>query len=494
MNVSSRLLPGPGPADMFRGTPGSAAPAARVPVTIRDASRGRTAGWFDSATRGAVAALLALTAALPAGGARGADLLAIQRLAQENDAQYASARAAWLAGQERLPQARALLLPSVTLSGTANRNETDASVNGSSNPFLQGGRRQFDNSGLNLQVIQPLYRPANAAQVEQAGIQVGQADLQLLLATQELMLRAATAYFDVLGAQEALAVLEAQKGAIGEQLAQAKANFDVGSATIVDFNEARARFDIAGAQEIVARNELAIRRQALQQIIGRSPPALSRLNAAASLPAPFPAGIEPWTELARSSALNVRLQQASLALASREIERQRAGHLPTLDAVGSAGQNRVGGSATSPVGTNVTQFVLGLQLNVPIYQGGAISSRVREAVAVRERALQDVENARRSAALSAHQAYLGVTSGISQASALEAALESSRISLESTQLGLKVGVRTQIDVLNAQQVFFTARRDLILARYGVLLSALRLEAAVGDLQENDLVAINALLR
>jgi outer membrane protein len=209
---------------------------------------------------------------------------------------------------------------------------------------------------------------------------------------------------------------------------------------------------------------------------------------------PSPADIERWTEQARQNGLAVRVQQAAAELAAREIERQRAGHLPTLDAVGSAGTNRAGGSATSPIGTDITQLVIGLQLNVPLYLGGAVDSRVREAVANRERALEEVENARRSAVLSARQAFLGVTSGISQVDALRAAMDSARISLDSTLLGLKVGVRTQVDVLNAQQAFFNARRDLVLARYATLLSGLRLQAAVGDLQDDDLRPIDALLR
>ncbi|MFN9153109.1 MAG: TolC family outer membrane protein [bacterium] len=428
-------------------------------------------------------------------GAVAADLIEIQRLARENDPQFAAALASWTATRERLPQARAGLLPSISLSGSANRNDTNATLLGAGNPVFQPGGSRFDTTSLNLQVIQPVFRPATRVQYDQAGIQLEQADLQLLLASQDLTLRAAQAFFDVLSAQEALAVVESQKRAIGEQLAQAKANFEVGTATIVDYNEAKARFDLASSQEIAGRNDLEVRRQALQQVIGRLPPTdLRPLRDTAVLAPPAPHDIEQWSGQARDNALTVRIQQASVELARREIDRQRAGHLPTLDAVGAAGNSRAGPSPTSSIGTDVTQVVLGLQLSVPLYQGGAIDSRVREAVANRERALLDVETARRAAVLAARQAYLGVTSGISQVNALQAAMESAGISLESTQLGLKVGVRTQVDVLNAQQAFFNARRDLVLARYSTLLSGLRLQAAVGDLQDDDLQPINALLR
>jgi outer membrane protein len=425
---------------------------------------------------------------------RAADLLEIHQLARDNDAQFAAARSAWQAAQERLPQARALLLPAVTLSANTNINQTDTTFSGTTNPFLIGGNRRFNTNALNVQVVQPLLRQANRIQVEQANLQLQQAQLQLQLAGQELTLRAAQAFFDVLAAQDTLGVIEAQKAAIAEQLAQAKANFQIGTATIVDFNEARARFDLVGSQEITTTAELELRRRALQQIIGREAPRLRGVADAAQVAPPVPLDMQAWVDRATGNALSVLVQQAALEIAQRDIDRQRAGHWPTIDAIGSAGQNRAAGSATSPIGTDITQYVLGLQLSVPLYQGGATSSRVREAVANRERSLNEVENARRAAALAARQAYLGVTSGISQVRALEAALESSRVSLQSTQTGLKVGVRTQVDVLNAQQLFFGARRDLAIARYQALLATLRLQAAIGDLQEDDLVPVNALLR
>ncbi|MCX7197451.1 MAG: TolC family outer membrane protein, partial [Proteobacteria bacterium] len=371
-----------------------------------------------------LAALALVALALPLAAAA-TDLVEIQRLARENDPQFAAALASWTATRERLPQARAGLLPSISLSGSANRNETHATLVGTGNPFFQPGGRRFDTAALNIQVIQPIFRPASRVQYAQAAIQLEQADLQLLLASQDLTLRAAQAFFDVLSAQEALAVIESQKRAIGEQLAQAKANFEVGTSTIVDYNEAKARFDQASSQEIAGRNDLEVRRQALQQVIGRLPPTdLRPLRDNAVLAPPAPHDIERWSSQASDNSLSVRIQQASVELARRDIDRQRAGHLPTLDAVGSAGNTRAGASATSSIGTDVTQAVLGVQLSVPLYQGGAVDSRIREAVANRERALQDVETARRAAVLAARQAFLGVTSGISQVNALQAAMES----------------------------------------------------------------------
>lgn len=439
-------------------------------------------------------ALLALAALSVTTPVAAAGLAEIVRLARDNDPQFASARAAAEATRERLPQARALLLPSIALAASANRNETDATLLGGATPFLQPGRRQFDTSAVSLQVTQPIYRRANRIQLDQATVQVRQAELQLQNAAQDMILRAAQAYFDVLGAEDTLALIEAQRSAIGEQLAIAKRSFEVGSVTIVDFNEARARYDLVTAQGVVAVNELEFRRRALGELIGRAPPPLRPLRDGARPVPPQPTEVAHWVERARRDGLQVRLQEASLEIATQEIDRQRAGHQPTLDAVGSAGQSRAGASPTSSVGSDVNQLALGLQLNVPLYQGGAVQSRVREALATQSRAREDLEAARRAAALAARGAFLGLTGGLEQVRALEAAMESNRVSLASTEVGLKVGVRTQVDVLNAQQALFTTRRDLALARNAALLAGLRLQAAVGELDDEDLAPLQSLLR
>ncbi len=437
--------------------------------------------------------LTAAAAAFPLPAAS-AGLAEIVRLARDNDPQFAAARAAAEALRERLPQARALMLPSVALNANANRNETDATLLGTSTPFLQPGRRDFNSSALSLQVTQPIYRRANRIQLDQAGAQIRQSELQLQTAAQDMILRAAQAYFDVLGAEDTLALIEAQKSAIGEQLAISKRSFEVGSATIVDFNEARARYDLVTAQGVVAVNELEYRRRALGELIGTAPPTLRPLRDGARPIPPQPTEVAHWVERARRDGLSVRLQEAALEIATQEIDRQRAGHQPTLDAVGSAGQARSGASPTSAVGSDVTQFALGVQLNIPLYQGGAVQSRVREALATQARVREELEAARRSAALAARAAFLGLTGGLEQVRALEAAMESNRVSLASTEVGLKVGVRTQVDVLNAQQALFTTRRDLALARNAALLAGLRLQAAVGELDELDLAPVQTLLR
>jgi outer membrane protein len=440
-------------------------------------------------------ALSSMAASAPPASA--ADLLEAFRLAQSHDAQFAAARAQWQAAQERLPQARAGTLPVASVTAALNRHETDTTFTdlppGFISPLFVGGRRGFETGNLTLQLVHPLYRPQNAIAVEQARAQLALSDAQLAQAGQDLILRVAQSYFDVLSAQDTLELIAAQKRAIAEQLAQAKRNFELGSATIVDYNEAQARFDLVSAQEIAAHSEIEVRRRALEQIIGRLPAELRRLPEAVRLAPPQPTVIDRWVELAVERGLPVQLQQAALDSAERELDRQRAARQPTLDLVGLAGHSRTTGSATSPIGIVTNQIVLGVQLNLPLYTGGLIDARVRELAATRGRVLQELEHARRASALAARQAYLGVVSGIAQMRALEAALASSRLSLDSTLLGQKVGVRTQVDVLNAQQLYFGARRDLASARYQTLLSMLRLEAAVGALGEEDLDAINRLL-
>lgn len=418
---------------------------------------------------------------------RGADLIEIFRQAQSADAVYSSARAAWAAAQEKLPQGRSGLLPSASVSASTQHNDRRLNFR---DPLIPQNNAQFNSNVLSLSITQPIYRRQNMVVYEQAKTQIEQADAILAQAGQDLITRVAQAYLDVLLAQDNVAFAEAQKTAIAEQLQQAKISFEVGTATITDTHEAQARYDLAVSQGIAAQNELQVRIGALGQLIGRSAPPLSPLGAGFKLVTPEPAVMDNWLEEARKTNLQVRASEAGLTFAGQEVERNRGAHYPTLDAFASINENRSGVGTLGGPGTDINTRIIGLQLAVPIYQGGLVNSRVREALANEDKARQDLENARRTAELSARQTYLGVTSGIAQVKALEAALTSSQSSLDSTRLGREVGVRTQVDVLNAQQQLFSARRDLAQAKYNYLLSTLRLKAAVGRLTEEDLVVVN----
>ena len=423
--------------------------------------------------------------------AQAADLVEIIRDAKANDSAFASARSTLEAGREKLPQGRSLVLP--TLSASANIGNTFNNVSSLASTGTTKVERDPRNLGWTVALSQPLYRPQNWIQYDQAEYQVAQAEAQFGLATQDLIVRTSQAYFDVLTSQDNLAFIQAQKTAISEQLAQARRNFEVGTATITDTNEAQARFDLSLSQEIAAQNDIELKKRALQLIIGKFPENLTPLGAKFMLSPPQPSRMDDWVESAQKTSYAVRIQEASSAIAEREIQRNRAGHLPTLDVVGSVGRALASNNINTGIGTDIFTTSIGLQLAVPIYQGGVVNSRIREAIANRDRSMSDLENVRRQAALTARQSFLGVTNGMAQVRALEQAVISSESSLASNRLGYDVGVRINIDVLNAQQQLFSTKRDLAKARYDTIMNGLRLKAAAGSLAETDLEDVNRLL-
>ena len=428
---------------------------------------------------------LALSAQLPA---QAQDLQQVYRDAKGYDAVYAGARHALRAGLEKLPQGRALILPTLNLSGNMTNTRTETEPHNSSVGIST--LRDARSYGYSLSFSQPVYRRQNTLQYSQSEYQVKQAEATFGQAGQDLIVRVAQAYFDVLAAQDTLALVQAQKAAISEQLAQAKRNFEVGTATITDTHEAQARFDLSSSQEIAARSDFETKRQALQQIAGKEYAALRPLPPQVKLTPPNPANMQSWVDIAEKQGYPVQIQESATEIAQLEARRQAAGHYPTVDLVASYGWTSQTASQLSAVPSNVTSGVFGVQLGVPIFQGGAISSREREAAALYEKSRQDLDNARRSQALSARQTYLSVTNGIAQIGALEQALVSSQSALDSNKLGYEVGVRINIDVLNAQQQLFSTRRDLAVARYNTLTSHLRLKAAAGSLRDGDIEEVN----
>lgn len=420
-----------------------------------------------------------------------ADLLSIYREALVSDAQYASARASYVAGQEKIAQGKAGLLPQ--LSANANLGYTNADAKFPDSPIFRGGQRDFGSRTFGVQLTQPLYRPQSRETYEQGKLQALVSEIQLNVAAQDLMVRVSQAYFDVLLAQANLDFIRAQKSAISEQLAQAKRNFVVGTATITDTNDAQARYDLATAQEVGSQNDLEVKNRALAAIIGKYPGALSGITWPLTLTPPTPADINAWVEQALGSSLQVEIQKTAVEIASREIQKAKFGHHPTLDAVASYSDTNAN-SSVQGFGSEIRQGTIGIQFNMPLYSGGIVDSRVREANANRTKAEQDLENARRQATLATQQSYLGVTSGLAQVRALEQALRSSEVSLESTKLGRDVGVRTQVDVLNAQQQVANARKDLANSLYNTIVAQLKLKQAVGRLTLEDLDAVNRLLK
>jgi len=422
------------------------------------------------------------------------DLLQIYREAQQNDPALAAARATWVATQERMPQARAALLPNVSAAGAANVNNLNETLH--TDPPVDINNRNFRFGSLGVSAAQPLYRPQNSVAYDQAKQQVAQADYTLSFAQQDLILRVAQAYFDVLLAEFTVDLAESQKAAVSEQLAQAKRNFEVGVATITDTNEAQAKYDSIVALEISARNDLDNRRTALRAIIGRFPASLKRVGPGFEPTLPSPDTLDYWVGRALAENLAVKIAAYNFDIATLEVDKQRAGHYPTLDLVGSYSLQTGSGSSSVNLSSNfdLRQAQLGVQLTVPIYQGGFVDSKVREAIALQDNARQNLELARRTALFNAQTGFTGVNSAVASVQAFEQALKSAQVAYESNRLGQEVGVRTNLDVLNTQQNVFQTRRDLAQSYFNYLIGVLRLKAAVGTLSEQDLEEVNRQLR
>jgi outer membrane protein len=387
----------------------------------------------------------------------------------------------------------------VTADTTVGRNENSTPFS----PSVTGSTS--DTTTTNLSASQPLFNRANDMAMAQAqkALDVARADLES--AEQDLIIRVSQAYFDVLASRDALATVQASKAAITEQLASAKRNFEVGTATITDAREAQARFDLVTAQELAATNDLRNRQLVLEQAVGRLQVQPAPLRLPLVLPATVPETADAWVELAVSRHPLARKARLGLEIAQLEVSRARAGHLPTVALTGRYTQQRVDGSATvrnaatnttfqvGQLGTSTTS-VVGVTLSVPLYAGHATDNRVSETLKLEEKARHDLDSARRGVELATRQSFMGLQSLAAQVKALEAAESSSQLALESTQLGYRVGVRVNLDVLNAQSLLFQTRRDLAKARYDSILGSLRLRQAAGTLGTGDIQALAPLLR
>ena len=414
-------------------------------------------------------------------------LLDIYHQALAHDPTLASALSANKAAQEIIEQGKALYRPTINFS--ANANTTQSHIR-----YLRGtpppGSTNFENFNATIEARQPIYRKQNLVEMDQAVTQVSLADKQYHLSQQELILRSTQAYFDVLIAQDKIALIDAQKVAILSQLDQAKATFEVGTATITDVSEAQARYDLIIAQEIAAVNEFEIAKRSIEAITGELPTKLATVKPDIQA-TQLSQNMQDWQQVGLQNNLNIQIQQDALKLAEQEVEHANAGHLPTLDAVASVGDNYSNGSpSVFSTGNDLKSATIGLQLQIPLYAGGAITSKARQAVLNKQKALDDVDIARRNTDLETQRAYLNLGTTIAQVKALEQALTSSQSQLDSTKLGYEVGVRTSVDVLNAQQELFSAKRDLLQARYSYLVNIIRLKAASGLVSELDLQDIN----
>ncbi|NYT37601.1 hypothetical protein ERD78_10595 [Allopusillimonas soli] len=428
-------------------------------------------------------ALLVAACALPA---HGQDLLQVWHKALQRDPAYAASGAARAADQELIPQARALLLPYISADATGeaiDRRRTSTLRN-----------RQSDSRAYwALTLTQPIFDAGAWSALDRAkslahASEVAQAD-----AYQDLILRVAQAYFDILAAQDNLRALLAEKNAVETQLQAARQSFELGSTTITDTYEAQARLDLIKANELLARNALQVSQDALARIISERPGTLAALAPDAQLPPPVPNRLDAWTQ--QSATANLDVLQADLA--ARAVQAQmdiaKSGHYPTVSLQAQTGSASDNGLYTNGNGPRSLDSSVGLQISIPIFAGGGISSAVREQASRLQQARYQLEDAKREAVQATQRYFSGVTSGLARIHALQEAEASSRSSLQANRTGYEVGVRISIDVLNAQQQLYETQRNLAQARYDTLMDSLRLKAASGSLTDADLVAINALL-
>lgn len=411
------------------------------------------------------------------------------RKAQAQDAQYAIARKTFDASLEKLPQARAGLFPTLNLSGNKNLQSGEASFSDAA--YIQ---REPNNWSWTLQLTQPLVRWGNWASYRQADAQVRQAQEQFALAQQDLILRTAQSYFDVLLATESLRVLDAQLKAVDEQWVLAKRNFEVGTGTITDVHEAHAKHALSVAQRVAAVNELASKQADMERMLGE-PMALAPVRLSQTLPALRTERVDDWRSAAAAHNPQIKVQQAALEVAQREVDKSTSGHLPTLDLVLSRSANYTSGTLSSPTDleSRVNTQQVGLQLTMPLFAGGATQSKVRESLAMQQKAAAELELAQRNAESQVRQAFAGVTNGQAQIEALQVAVEAGNSAVEGNKIGLKIGTRIIPDVLNAEQQLYASLRDLSKARIETVNQGLKLKAAAGLLQVTDLAALELLM-
>lgn len=411
------------------------------------------------------------------------NLEGVYRIAESSDPQYKQVVASKRAILELRPQAIAGLLPSASLKANTISNEQDIGIEG----FGAAGKTSFNSHGYVLDVSQPIFRGDRFIKLRQSSSLIRQADAELSSAQQDLMIRVAEAYFDVLAAKDSFQFAEAEKKSLSKQLDQAKQRFEVGLTAITDVQEAQAGYDLAVSQEIVAKNEIDNTGEGLRAITGEYIDKLFELNHDMPLVNPQPEEINIWTDTALEQNLDVISARFAVDTAREEILLQRAGHLPTLDLFARHNFDKSGGRFGS---SKVRSSAVGLQLNVPIFQGGFVSSKAREAHQRLDEQFQRLEQARRQAQLLTRQAYLGVISGISQVKALKQAVISSETALLSTQAGFEVGTRTAVDVVASERTTFQARRNYSRARYDYILNTLKLKRAAGILSTTDLTQVS----
>jgi len=418
------------------------------------------------------------------------DLMQVYGQAQANDAVFESAGFTLQAAQEKVPQARSALLPSLGVNG--DTSETRGGTTYTGTPEVT---RSYKSYAWTLQLTQPVFRAEYYEAYDASKALAEQAVAQYAQAKQDLIVRVAQAYFDVVVAEEAVDAAAAQVRALNEQQQAANRSFSGGVASITDVDDSRSRAALADAQRVAAVDDLDSKLAALQAITGTEPVALAILDPDATPPNPEPKEVRSWVDEARQSNLNVIAARAAVDAAEFELKRTQALRLPNVDLIAAYGGNYSSGNIINPsnYASRVRDGQVSLQLSMPLLDGGGFKAQVHEARAKHRKAEAELDVAQRQAALDARQAYAGVLNGLAQVEALKAAVAAGANSVRGNRIGYGLGIRINSDVLNSEQQLYSARRDLAKARYDTLLQGLKLKAAAGELGQEDLRAINRML-
>ena len=417
-----------------------------------------------------------------------ADLASIFSLAKRNDPNYQQVISTHRAILESKPQARSQLLPSLDITANTKRNAQDITTSGSS--FGSDGEIDFNSHGYSLNLSQPLFHRDRFIALSQADSQIKESEAKLAKAQQDLIINVSETYFNVLRSIDNLEFANIEVKSLSRQLEEANKRFEVGLSAITDVQEAKAGYDLAVAQEIQAINGIDNAKEQIRELTSEYIDKYDGLGENIKLIKPVPEDISSWTELSIKQNLDISAANFALETARKEIKKQSAGHLPTVDIVASHGYDSTGGRFGS---TRTDRSSIGVELNVPIYSGGLVSSKTREAHEQYNVAMHYLEKARRTAQRNTREAYLGVISGISQVNALKQAVVSSETALLATETGFEVGTRTAVDVVASQRATSKARRDYSNAKYNYILNTLKLKRAAGILSPDDLNLINAWL-
>lgn len=445
--------------------------------------------------------IVAAFAAAPAASA--ASLLEVYQQALQSDPLIHEAEALRLAAQEAAPQARGFLLPQLGASGSwstgsADGTRIEADTSGEFAPF--SFETEFDQTQWNINLRQTIFRWDQFIGMKQANKTVARADVVYEAAQQDLMIRVVLRYFAVLGAEDRLTSIHADREAIARQLEQAKQRFEVGLIAITDVQESQAAYDQAVAAEIAAQRDLATSREFLREVTGEYTPKLAAPTEEFPLPTPNPEDQEAWIDLAMEQNLNLLASRFDEEIARAEISFRRSGHYPTVDLV--AGRSRQDTTAEQrfadgpflPADSLDNNDFIGVEVNIPLFSGGRTTSLVREAVYLHRASMEQLQRVARETERVTRDAYLGVLSEISRVNALEQAVASSRTALAATQAGFDVGTRTIVDVLNSQRTLYLAITNYYQSRYVYIGNVLRLKQAAGTLKVQDLEQIDRWLK